>query len=113
MNGFLKHKKIFAVIVLAVAALCAALLFFGGNKTATAVSVDDNYRFKKIHTEISVNRDKTFNIRETLEAEFFQSGINTGIIRDIQRESKTTRIIDGKRRAEEDILPNSKMFALR
>lgn len=98
MNGFLKHKKIFAVIVIAVAALCAALLFFGGNKTATAVSVDDNYRFKKIHTEISVNRDKTFNIRETLEAEFFQSGINTGIIRDIQRESKTTRIIDGKKK---------------
>ena len=99
MNGFIKHKKIFAVIALAFAALCAAMLFFGGNKTAAAVSVDDNYRFKSINIDISVNRDKTFDIRETLEAEFFESGINTGIIRDIQRESKTTRIIDCKNKA--------------
>ena len=68
-------------------------------KTASAASVDDNYQFDKIDVDITVNKDKTFTITETLTVNFLQGGINTGIIRDIQRISKTTRIIDGKKKS--------------
>lgn len=80
------------------AAVLLAILFMvcaGITPTAQAATVDDNYFFKRVTVNIVVNRDKTFDITETLNVEFRESGINTGIIRDIQRVSKTTRIIDG------------------
>lgn len=64
-------------------------------KTASAVSVDSNYIFEKINVDIKVNKDKTFDISETLEVKFLNNDVNTGIIRDIQRVSKTTRVVNG------------------
>lgn len=76
--------------------ICA--MFAGDKSSAQAVSVDDNYFFKSIDVDITVNKYKTFFITETLRTEFRKSGVNTGIIRDIQHISKTTRIVNGKKR---------------
>ena len=89
-----KKLWISAVFLAILCALCAALFF--QSPTAEAASVDDNYYFKCVSVDITVNRNKTFYITETLKTHFIEDGINTGIIRDIQRESTTTRIIDGK-----------------
>lgn len=80
--------------VIAVAVICGSFTY----KSASAATVDDNYRFDKIGVDIVVNKDKTFAVTETFEVYFSESGVNTGIIRDIQRVSKTARIIDGKER---------------
>ncbi|MDE7083306.1 MAG: DUF2207 domain-containing protein [Clostridia bacterium] len=67
--------------------------------TASAISVDNNYQFDKISVDITVNKDKTFAVTETLEVSFLFSGVNTGIIRDIQRVSNTTRIVNGVKKS--------------
>ena len=58
------------------------------------VSVDDNYSFSSVDMQVEVRKDKTYAITETLEVYFRYGNINTGIIRDIQRITETTRIID-------------------
>ena len=99
MKKALKLKSfIVLLLVIAVAVVASAIGAFAP-KTASAVSVDDNYQFDKISVDIKVNKDKTFEITETLEVYFDEGGINTGIIRDIQRKSRTTRIVDGKRKS--------------
>ncbi|MDE6274460.1 MAG: DUF2207 domain-containing protein, partial [Clostridiales bacterium] len=45
-------------------------------------------------------------IREKLTVGFIKGGVNTGIIRDIQRISRTTRIVDGKRQQGEKYIAN-------
>jgi len=84
-----------------IATLAAALFFAvvfpctrvsASAENANTVSVDYNYWFRSVNTTIDVRKDKTFAIREELEVGFHQGGVNTGIIRDIQRVSKTTRI---------------------
>lgn len=92
----IKPLLIICLTVLGVAAAVICCVF--NSKPASAASVDDNYRFDKISVDIIVNKDKTFAVTETLEVDFSESGVNTGIIRDIQRVSKTTRIIDGKKK---------------
>lgn len=82
--------------------ICA--MFTGDKSSAQAVSVDDNYFFKSVNVDITVNKDKTFFITETLRTEFYKSGVNTGIIRDIQHISKTTRIVGGN--TVQVLLPN-------
>lgn len=91
-----KHWILAAVIaaVLAVTSLCCATR----QTAAAASSVDSNYRFNTINVAIDVQSDKTLHITETLTTEFFTSGVNTGIIRDIQRLSVTTRVVDGKQK---------------
>lgn len=59
------------------------------------VSVDDNYSFSSVDMQVEVRKDKTYAITETLEVYFRYGNVNTGIIRDIQRITETTRIIDG------------------
>lgn len=59
-------------------------------------TIDTSYYFKKAGLKIDVRRDKTFAVEETLETVFLHENTNTGIIRDIQRISTTTRIADGK-----------------
>ncbi|MDE6504477.1 MAG: DUF2207 domain-containing protein [Clostridia bacterium] len=84
------------VFILLLLSVFAALLLCGDNYGAAKASVDDNYSFTDIHTVINVRKDKTYEITERLTVFFKRGGVNTGIIRDIQRVSKTTRIIDGK-----------------
>lgn len=93
----LKKRWCIAAVLLAILLIICAM-FAGDKSSAQAVSVDDNYFFKSIDVDITVNKDKTFFITETLRTEFRKSGVNTGIIRDIQRISKTTRIVGGKKR---------------
>ena len=84
-------------IMLVCAFLC--VLFFGGGYSSAQASVDDNYKFTDVRTEINVRKDKTYEITERLTVRFFRGGVNTGIIRDIQRISKTTRIFGGEKRS--------------
>lgn len=93
----IKKRWLAAAVLLAAALLLITLS--GDIGSARAATVDDNYYFKRVAAEVVVNRDKTFDITETLEVEFREGGINTGIIRDIQRVSKTTRVIDGAKRS--------------
>lgn len=92
-------KRIFIIL----AALLCALSFLGfikgadgGNVSLASNDVDTNYSFNHIHVDIEVFRDKTIKVDERLETSFESSYVNTGIIRDIQRLSKTTRIVGGK-----------------
>lgn len=89
----LKIVTLFAIILLCVA---SAFAVSGSFASVAEAGVDDNYHFKKVDVNIVVNKDKTFNVTEILTVNFEKSGINRGIIRDIQRISKTTRIVDGK-----------------
>ena len=88
------------ILLFLIIAVISAAIFCGtfAPKTASANTVDNNYRFNSVSVDITVNKDKTMSVKETLEVNFLQSGINTGIIRDIQRISKTTRIVDGKKK---------------
>ncbi len=95
MNNKL-NKRWYITAVLLIILIFGVTFFAGSAQGAQAATVDDNYYFKSVSVDIFVNRDKTFDIRETLLVHFDEDGINTGIIRDIQRESKTTRIVDGK-----------------
>ncbi|MBD5583841.1 MAG: DUF2207 domain-containing protein [Clostridia bacterium] len=95
----LKIIALFAVILLC---LLTAFTVSGASFSSTAeAGVDDNYHFKKVDVNIAVNKDKTFNVTETMTVNFEKSGVNRGIIRDIQRLSKTTRIVGGKEIAGE------------
>ena len=99
MNFFKKRVLTKVIIFAALVLLCAVIGFtapFTVSAQPASADVDDNYRFDRVSVDITVNKDKTFNICETLDVNFIQSNVNTGIIRDIQRVSKTTRIIDGK-----------------
>ena len=60
------------------------------------ITVDNNYYFEHVHTEIRVRDDKTYAMEEILTVYIKNSNINTGIIRDIQHVSTTTRVVDGK-----------------
>ncbi len=74
------------------------------NAGAEELTPDTNYWFEEARVEIDVNKDKTFSVAEKYKVGFQKGGINTGFIRDIQRISKTTRIVDGKKKAEKSIL---------
>ena len=96
MNLLLKKRWFIAAVLLSFITLICVFLS-GGSGAAEAASVDENYYFNRISVEVAVNRDKTYEITETLKTQFRESGVNTGIIRDIQRVSRTTRVIDGKK----------------
>lgn len=98
MKKSLKIKSLLIICLIVLGVAAAAICGAFNSKPASAASVDDNYRFDKVSVDIIVNKDKTFAVTETLEVDFSESGVNTGIIRDIQRVSKTTRIIDGKKK---------------
>ncbi len=69
------------------------------NAGAEELTPDTNYWFEEARVEIDVNKDKTFSVAEKYKVGFQKGGINTGFIRDIQRISKTTRIVDGKKKS--------------
>ena len=92
-----KTRRFFIIIfALAAAVFIVALLpRTNGQRAEAAVSPDNNFWFESIDVSIEVRTDKTYAVTETMEVGFTYSGVNTGIIRDIQRQSRTTRIIDG------------------
>ena len=69
------------------------------NAGAEELTPDTNYWFEEARVEIDVNKDKTFSVAEKYKVGFQKGGINTGFIRDIQRISKTTSIVDGKKKS--------------
>ena len=86
------------ITVLAAVVLLAAVFPCTAKRTATrvsAASADNNYWFQRVGVDIEVRKDKTFLIREEMKVGFRYGGVNTGIIRDIQRLNKTTRIRNG------------------
>lgn len=66
--------------------------------------IDTNWWFQRVDVEIQVRKDKTFAVRENIQVGFLRGGENTGIIRDIQRILKTTRVIDGEEQSGERYL---------
>ncbi len=101
-----KSKKLLAAfLALALMLLVAICMTFNGGSAsqnvASAVSgesaVDTNFEFTQIDVEINVGLDKKYTVKETLLTKFHISGINRGIIRDIQHQTTTTRYIDGKK----------------
>lgn len=96
---FLKRRLPAVLILIFAIAAIFAIAFLPSEEKPRAYTVDDNYYFDRVDVQITVNRDKTFDIQERLGVVFHESRLNTGIIRDIQRLSKTTRIIDGKKKS--------------
>ena len=98
-----KSKNLLAVLVAFTLLLLAlACVSINGTQTPHDVayassSVDKNFKFNQIDIEINIGKDKIYTVKETLVAEFEDSGINRGIIRDIQRQTTTARYIDGKK----------------
>ncbi len=93
----MKHLKLATIFfaILMTAAIFAAVFPFVPDR-ASAVSVDDNYYFRSMDLSLEVGKDKTFRVTETMEVFYRYGGVNTGIIRDVQRFSRTTRRIDGE-----------------
>lgn len=99
-------KRIVFVAYGALIAVLLVCLFSGAVFRADADSyydeesnktiIDTNWWFEDISVEIDVRKDKTFAVTETMRIGFINGGKNTGIIRDIQRISRTTRVIDGR-----------------
>lgn len=92
----LKLKKLFSVAILALAACLLASLFPAFAVEAHASYYDEesdktiietSYYFREIDVKIDVRKDKTFAITERLRVGFLYDDYNTGIIRDIQRQS--------------------------
>lgn len=69
-----------------------------GGTVSGSITIDTTYWFQRIDVDIEVRKDKTFAVTEKLKVGFLYDGRNTGIIRDIQRISQTTRVIDGKQK---------------
>lgn len=95
----IKLKRFFILILaLAAVAVTVAVFPFAPQKRAFAASADpdSNFYFWSIDVNIEVRKDKTFRITERLEVVFKRGDVNTGIIRDIQRISRTSRVVDGK-----------------
>lgn len=59
--------------------------------------IDTNWWFENVDVKIDVRTDKTLAVTETMKIGYIRGGENTGIIRDIQRVSQTTRIVGGER----------------
>lgn len=96
-------KTLLCAFVLA-AVLFAAFLpsVFSKNDKITAgaetLTPDTNYWFEELHVEIDVKENKTFSVVESYKVGFQRSGINTGFIRDIQRISQTTRVVNDEKK---------------
>lgn len=100
-------KLVVFPLILFVLFACFALFFASPREKAEAsaephiedgrIVLDSDYWFESVDVRIEVGRDKKFQITETMKVGFIYDMRNTGIIRDIQRVSQTTRIRDGKK----------------
>lgn len=110
-NMNLKRKGLLITVVFLLAVFLAAWLAMPSVSACAetdepSTTIDTNYWFERIDVEIEVRRDKTFAVHETLKVGFIHGGQNTGIIRDIQRVSQTTHVIDGKERQGKNFFAN-------
>ncbi len=85
---------LFAAIIIATVGVSYADSYVDEESGKT--NIDTNWWFEDIDVEIDVRRDKTLSVTETMRVGFIEGNKNTGIIRDIQRISQTTRIVDGE-----------------
>ncbi|MCH5148057.1 MAG: DUF2207 domain-containing protein [Clostridiales bacterium] len=99
-----KTKNIFAVLaalaLILLTLVCSTFVSSLGTPEAAyaaSSSLDTNFEFNRIDVEIEVGKNKVYTVKETLVTYFKDSGINRGIVRDIQRQTTTTRYIDGKK----------------
>lgn len=112
-------KRLLSVIlgcILSASVFACAVFAFSPARSVSANSyydeeqgdyyIDTNWWFERVDVQIDVRKDKTFAIREIIKVGFIRGGENTGIIRDIQRISLTTRVIDGKKESGERYLAN-------
>ncbi|MDE7158318.1 MAG: DUF2207 domain-containing protein, partial [Clostridiales bacterium] len=76
--------------------IACAVFAFPPSVRTEAITIDTNYWFENVDVTIDINADKTMRITETMKVGFIKSDVNTGIIRDIQRISQTTRMINGE-----------------
>ena len=99
----MRAKKLVVLpLILFVLFACFALFFSSPREKAEAsaephiedgrIVLDSDYWFESVDVRIEVGRDKKYRITETLKVGFIYDMRNTGIIRDIQRVSQTTRI---------------------
>ena len=64
-------------------------------QNSPAARASEEYFFQSVDVNITVSKSKTLAVRETITA-IWHNGGKRSLIRDIQRESLTTRLIDGK-----------------
>ncbi len=84
------------VIVCLFAAVAAAFGGFGGQSEVASAASTADFFFENVHIDMRVHEDKTLSITETLTTVWSTWG-KSSLIRDVQRQSKTTRLVDGKK----------------
>lgn len=101
-----KSKLRILPLLIAAVFFSVFLLLPSGKVTASAdpyindegkIIIETTYWFESVDVHVSVSRDKSLRVTETMRVGFLHDETNTGIIRDIQRMSRTTRIIDGEK----------------
>lgn len=103
----MRRTNVKKIILLIGAAICLVFACFAAGfskNTYANADVDSNYYFESVKVDVDVRRDKTFAVRETMQVVFKASGVNTGFIRDIQRVSKTTKFVNGKKVAGKNFI---------
>ena len=103
MRKILKKTLLSEFVLVAMLFVAFLPSFFSRNDRISAnaeeLTPDTNYWFEELHVDIDVNEDKTFSVVESYKVGFQRGGINTGFIRDIQRISQTTRIINDEKKS--------------
>ncbi|MDE6583501.1 MAG: DUF2207 domain-containing protein, partial [Clostridia bacterium] len=97
MKKSLSFKVFFVFLIL----ISSFSLLFIGSFTAPNVSYaasikDENIIYNSVHKDISINEDKTMEIKETIVLTFARSGINVGLARNVSHANKITRKVNGK-----------------
>lgn len=100
MNRKKRKNLIITAVALAICLVFAVFFIPQGNNITASADENDVFKFTSIDTVIDVRENKTLAVTETLTAVWSQR--KTSLIRDIQRISKTTRIIDGKKYSGEN-----------
>ncbi len=92
----LKTSLFISVIVMALLAVCFVGFSFGTGK-AFANDKDTNIVYDSVEKIIEIDEQKVCNITEIITVTYTQAGINVGLVRNISRTNKITRIVNGKK----------------
>ncbi len=93
-----KRKIIIALFTFIILPIILVCIFSAGAKNSLNVNAEtqSSYSFNEVDININVREDKTLAVRESLTA-VWDNSTKRSLIRDIQKISATTRIIDGKK----------------
>ncbi len=93
----MRRKSFYFIAVIAAAVILFATTFtiFTCNTEKAEAGDSEVFYFNSVDMKIDVREDKTLAVTETLTAVWNEQ--KTSLIRDIQRVSKTTRVINGKK----------------